>query len=94
MSIEKIPYFCPRITQDRDKKNGDVIEHKCGKIMRPFDVFAFEKVGMCLDCLTDVETHIRITGAPELNEEYKKLILGAYEEIMKENEGKDFQQYK
>jgi len=91
MSIEKIPYFCGHI-----KESGE----KCGKILRPFDVKMWEKTselacgGLCLDCASDLETHIKITGAPELNEDVKKKILSAYEEIMKENEGKDFQAYK
>ncbi len=85
MALEKVPYFCPNI-----KSNGE----KCGKILRPFDVFMWERVGLCLDCASDLETHIRASGAPELSEEYKNKVLNAFEEIRKETEGKGFQIYK
>jgi hypothetical protein len=94
MSLEdRVPYFCPNIIQEKDK-DGNLVERKCGKILRPFDVKAWEKTGLCLDCLSDLEDHIKITNAPELNEEYKKKILEAYTEIQRENEGKGFQVYK
>jgi hypothetical protein len=84
MALDKVPYFCPNL------KNGE----KCGKILRPFDVFMWERLGICLDCASDLETHIVASGAPELSEEYKKKVLCAFEEIRKENEGKGFQIYK
>lgn len=93
MSLEKVPYFCPNIVKEKDK-DGNLIERKCGKILRPFDVFMWERVGLCLDCASDLETHIKASGAPELSEEYKNKVLSAFDEIRKEKEGKGFQIYK
>lgn len=75
---DKIPYFCPH----------------CKKILRPFDIKVYNKVGVCLDCQSDLETHIRVTGGQDIEEPLRTKILHAYEEIMKEEAGKDFQMYK
>lgn len=93
MSIDKVPYFCPAVVSSSKDENGNIIEEKCGKIMRPFDIFCWEKVGVCSDCLAVLETHIK-SGASDIEEPLRTKILTAYDEIMKENAGKDFQIYK
>lgn len=90
---EKIPFFCPAVISTHKDTGGNIIEEKCKKVMRPFDILMWEKIGVCMDCQAILESHIK-SGATDIEEPLRTHILTAYDEIMKENAGKDFQVYK
>jgi hypothetical protein len=46
----------------------------CKKIMRPFDSYMYEKIGMCLDCESEFDTFLKVNGFAEELTELTKIV--------------------